>query len=224
MARLARTVLPDVPHHVTQRGNFRQTVFESDSDRKLYLAWLAEYSARYGLEHWAYCLMPNHVHFIAVPRKPDSLARTFNQTHMRFSQHVNRRKRRTGHLWQGRFFSCALDEAHVYRAVRYVEMNPVRTRMVNVAWEYRWSSAKAHVLGEHDEILNDGTWFRKSMSDWRAYLEEAEGQAWLAQLRGASRTGVPIGSQEFVKRIESSLGRAVLPKARGRPRKCEGNK
>ena len=108
MPRLARAVAPGVPHHVTQRGNFQQRVFGSDADREAYLAWLAHYAQLHGTRFWAWCLMSNHVHFVAVPLRADSLAKTFKQAHHRHAQHVNKHARRHGHLWQGRFFSCAL--------------------------------------------------------------------------------------------------------------------
>ncbi|HHT9117847.1 MAG TPA: transposase [Candidatus Hypogeohydataceae bacterium YC38] len=111
MPRIARAVAPDYPHHVTQRGNYQQTVFEDKEDRMQYLYWLKEYSRKYDLRIWAYCLMSNHVHFICVPGNADSLSKTFNTLHMRYSQHINRKKGMKGHLWQGRFFSCILDES-----------------------------------------------------------------------------------------------------------------
>lgn len=219
MPRLSRAVIPGVPHHITQRGNFRQVVFESDADRSLYLEWIAQYAAKSALDIWAYCLMSNHVHFIAVPHQSDSLARAFNPAHMRFSQHVNRRNRRTGHLWQGRFFSCALDEQHVYRAVRYVELNPVRAGVAAHVEDYPWSSARAHVLGERNDLLQDHNWFHQNTADWRAYLAEGENNEWTHSFRKASRAGIPLGSAEFIARMESQLGRKLEPRPRGRPKK-----
>ncbi|WP_068349087.1 transposase [Kosmotoga arenicorallina] len=105
MPRSARIVLEGIAHHVTQRGNYRQSVFEDPEDRVKYLELIKEYSTKYGLKIYAYCLMTNHVHFIAVPEKEDSLAMTFKYAHMRYSQYFNRKHHRTGHLWQGRFYS-----------------------------------------------------------------------------------------------------------------------
>jgi len=141
MPRHSRIVIPDIPHHVTQRGNYRQPIFDSDSDYEKYSSWFNEYAVRYRLEVLAYCLMSNHVHFIVVPSKEETLARVFNTVHMRYAQYVNKRLKATGHLWQGRFFSCILDDKHLYRAIRYVENNPVRIKVVKKAWLYKWSSA-----------------------------------------------------------------------------------
>ena len=83
---MARIIVLNIPHHLTQRGNYRQIVFDTNNDRVQYLSWIKEYSERYGLKVWAYCLMDNHVHFIVMPSDTDSLAKTFNQAHMRYSQ------------------------------------------------------------------------------------------------------------------------------------------
>jgi putative transposase len=129
---------------VTQRGNNRQDIFFTEEDRCFYLEWLAKYSADAGLDILGYCLMTNHINLVVVPQTADSLAAGVGRAHWRYSQMVNRLHGRCGHLWQGRFFSCALDEAHAYRALAYVERNPVRAKMVRYAWGYPWSSAGAH--------------------------------------------------------------------------------
>lgn len=121
MPRIGRVVVKDYPHHVTQRGNYRHTVFIEKSDYQQYLGWLDMYAKNNGLSFLVYCLMPNHVHYIAIPQNDDSLAKTFNITHMRYSQYFNRKKRAFGHLWQGRFYSCVLDDYHLYAAIRYIE-------------------------------------------------------------------------------------------------------
>lgn len=138
MPRIARAVAVDYPHHITQRGNYRQPVFETDEDYVRYLEWLKLYSSKYSLKIWAYCLMGNHIHFIAVPMEQDSMAKTFNTLHMRYAQYFNMRNKTAGHLWQGRFYSCVLDERHVYAGIRYVENNPVRAHIVGKARLYRW--------------------------------------------------------------------------------------
>jgi putative transposase len=102
-------------------GNYGQSVFESENDYLPYLRWFKKYCQEYFLKIWAYCLMSNHVHFIAVPMREDSLARTFNTLHMRYSQYFNQKKNMKGHLWQGRFYSSILDERHLYAAIRYIE-------------------------------------------------------------------------------------------------------
>ena len=145
MPRIARLVAPGFPHHITQRGNYGQTVFFDDNDRQRYLSWIIEYSKKYSSSILVHDLMPNHVHFIAIPKNKDSLARTFNMAHMRYAQYINRKMEKRGHLWQGRFYSCVLDAYHLIAAARYIERNPVRANMVKEPWEWPWSSASAHI-------------------------------------------------------------------------------
>ena len=145
MPRSARVVFEGVVHHITQRGNYRQNIFEDSADRKKYIEFVSEYSRKYQMKIYAYCLMTNHVHFLAAPLRRDSLAMTFKYANMRYSSYFNKKNRRSGHLWQGRFYSCPLHHDHALEALRYVERNPVRAKMVRLPWEYEWSSAREHV-------------------------------------------------------------------------------
>ena len=221
MPRIARAVAPGLPHHVTQRGNFGHAVFDDDEDRGRYLDWLAEYADRYGTRIWAYCLMTNHVHFIAVPETADALAQTFSQTHRRYARDANRRRGRVGHLWQERFYSCVLEEAHLYAAVRYVERNPVRAGLAGRAETYPWSSARAHVAGTADPLLSEGCPLVETIADWAEYLAASDDDPWTEEFRRSTRTGRPVGSASFVAQIEARLDRTLRARARGRPRKPE---
>jgi putative transposase len=128
--RIARVVIPGIPHHVVQRGNRRQKVFFNDEDRVYYLRLLKKYGDKAGLSFWAYCLMPNHVHMIAVPKTSDSLAEAMAAANWRYALAVNFREDWRGCLWQGRFYSCPLDQPHLIAAARYIERNPVRSAML----------------------------------------------------------------------------------------------
>ena len=145
MPRSARVVFEGVVHHITQRGNYRQNIFEDSADRKKYIEFVSEYSRKYQMKIYAYCLMTNHVHFLAAPLRSNSLAMTFKYTNMRYSSYFNKKNRRAGHLWQARFYSCPLHHDHTLEALKYVERNPVRAKMVQFPWEYEWSSAREHV-------------------------------------------------------------------------------
>ena len=224
MPRIARVVVPGIPHHMTQRGNYGQIVFREDEEREQYLQWIKEYSDRNSLKVWAYSLMDNHVHFIVVPRREDSMAKTFNQAHMRYSQYYNRRMRKRGHLWQGRFYSCPLDDVHLYAAVWYVENNSVRVGLVKRAENYLWSSALSHVKGVKDSILSDDFPLLKEIPNWREYLSISDKEVLIQELRRCTLTGRPSGSESFVKSIEAQLGRSLLPQPRGRPRKIRKKK
>lgn len=225
MPRLARSVFAGVPHHITQRGNRRENVFFSDEDRKVYLGWLKEYCQREGVDILAYCLMTNHVHLVAVPRTIDSLHQVFKPLHMRYAQRVNRIRGWKGHLLQGRFFSSPLDEAYLWAAVRYVERNPVRGKMVRKAEGYRWSSA-----AWHSRLKEDGLLSRKShwvnlfdqVRDWPAWLAEGDDSNKMEILRRNVDKGLPCGSERFLGKLERIAGRLLRYRSIGRPRKPDG--
>jgi len=159
MSRIARVAVPEVPYHITQRGNGRRTVFYNDVDRQTYLRLLARYAEEHRMRIQAYCLMSNHVHLVAVPQRPESLARALGHAHADFARYRNASDGGCGHVWQARYFSCPLDHAHLWRAIAYVERNPVRAGMVETAEEYRWSSARAHLGRDHlDAFLDLGEW------------------------------------------------------------------
>jgi putative transposase len=219
MPRVARLVVEGIAHHVTQRGNRCQDVFFSDEDRRRYLAWLKDYAERYGLGILGYCLMTNHVHLVGLPERRDSLARTLQTTHMRYAQRVNLDEGWNGHLWQGRYFSTALDEAHEWAAVRYVEQNPVRAGLVERAEDYPWSSAAFH-LGTRDDriVVKAGRW-GGPVEGWAEALDEAQSEEMLSLLRARTCEGRPCGDEAFIAKVSALLGRDLSRRPNGRPRK-----
>jgi putative transposase len=221
MPRIARIVAPGYPYHVTQRGNYQQPIFDEEDDFRQYLQWLKQYADKYSLNIWAYCLMTNHVHFVCIPIKEDSLARTFNTLHMRYSQYFNHKKRLKGHLWQGRFYSCILDERHVYTAVRYVENNPVRAGIVKKPQGYAWSSARAHVNREKDSLLSRDCYLEEEIEDWLKYLRENEDEQIIKNIKKCSMTGRPCGDDSFINKLEKLFGRRLRALPWGRPCKTE---
>jgi putative transposase len=219
MPRVSRIVIPGVPHHITQRGNNRQDVFFVDDDREVYLSLLREQADRYGLAVVGYSLMANHVHVVGTPVGADSLGKAVGRTHLLYAQYINRLHERTGHLWQGRFFSCALDEAHCWAALSYVERNPVRAGLVRNAWRYRWSSARAHCEGDDPTGLLDLGGWRKVWDPrrWREELRRRGDEEVREGLRVRTRTGRPLGSDSFLSKIERAVGRRLRPLPVGRP-------
>ena len=165
MPRIARAIAVGCPHHISQRGNYRQAVFTGAEDYARFLEILVRCAPQNDIEIWAYCLMPNHVHLVGVPQRQDSLARTFHTVQMLYARYVNAKRNTGGHLWQGRFFSCALDEPHVHAAVRYVEMNPVRAGLVSLPEDYPWSSARGHITGEADPVLSGRCFLLETVAD-----------------------------------------------------------
>jgi len=219
MPRIARIVAEDYPHHITQRGNYKQIVFFEDRDYKFYLERLSVYCEKYKLSILAYCLMPNHVHFIAIPKQKDSLAKTFNACHMRYAHYYNRKNDLIGHLWQGRFYSCILDEKHLRAAVRYIENNPVRAKLVDGASQWNWSSAKEHLNKEKGMIrLADISQFLE-VEDWKKYLLHEEERKIIKRIRANTLTGRPLGNEVFIEKLETIFGKRLRPLAHGRPRK-----
>ena len=173
MARLARVVAVDVPHHITQRGNARRFILQDEPDRTVYFELLQEYTAQYQVAVIGYCLMSNHVHLVAVPSRAEVLARALKETHGRFASYWNARHNSNGHVWQDRYYSCPLDNTHLWEALRYTEMNPVRASLVEKAEQWSWSSASAHCGVEPaGEWMAMDLWASHwSPGDWRSYLD-----------------------------------------------------
>ncbi|HWT32006.1 MAG TPA: transposase [Croceibacterium sp.] len=223
MARLPRFVLPGIPHHVTQRGNRREQTFFEDDDYALYLDLLADAAARAQVEIWAYCLMPNHVHIVAVPHDADGLGRCFRYVHRHYTGYVNARQRWTGHLWQGRFSSVAMDEPHLVCALRYVSLNPVRARLVRRPEDWRWSSVRAHLAGEGDRVVTVAPAIDR-VGDFGVFLSAEFDEALnYAALRKAESVGRPVGSPEWLADMETRTGLKLAPGKRGpKPKTSQG--
>lgn len=221
MARFARVIAVGIPHHVTQRANARQFSLSSDDDRRVYLDLLRHYSTLYQVSLLGYCLMSNHVHHVAVPGRADSLGLTFKNTHGRYASHWNVRHNSSGHVWQGRYYSCPLDELHLWEALRYVELNPVRAGMVKEPDRYSWSSAAAHCgTAPAEEWLDMQLWREHwDAASWRAFLASGTAEAEAKAIRESTHTGRPLGTPEFVETLEKGLQRQLAPQSGGRPAK-----
>ena len=216
MARMARLVIPGIPHHVTQRGNGRARTFFNDDDYALYRDLLAENCAAAGVEVWAWVLMPNHVHLILTPSDEDGLRRALAATHRRYAGYIHAREKRTGHFWQGRFGCVAMDEAHLAAAVAYVALNPVRARLVEHAEDWRWSSTPAHLRSVAEDGLTTVAPVRERFPDMEARLAAGEDEALSARLRRAEQIGRPLGSAAFIADLERRRRRRLAPARPGR--------
>jgi len=216
MARIARVVVPKYPHHVTQRGVRSMSIFQSDADRLAYLQFLSEETKRFGVEILVWCLMTNHVHFIAVPKREDSLARAFGEGHRRYTRMKNFTEGVRGYLFQGRFSSCVLDERHLLAAAAYVELNPVRVGMVKRAWAYPWSSAAFHVGRRNTDLLVEDRTLRGLVENWMEYLNSATPEK-NQEIRKMTRTGRPVGEASFMRLIERLTARDLSKRKPGRP-------
>jgi putative transposase len=220
MARLARVLCNDTAYHVTQRGNARQSVFHSDQDRSVYLDLLRTQCRVQQLALAGYCLMSNHVHLIVIPRRTSSLPLALKHIHGRYAAYYNALHASSGHVWQGRYYSCPLDEPHFWAALRYVELNPARALMVDDPCDYPWSSAAVHCGRAQDHGLD-----MKLFTDmwtpvaWQEYLNQGGVAEETEAIRGNTHTGRPLGDVNFVSRIEEALHRRLAPSKGGRPRK-----
>ena len=215
MARMARIVIPNIPHHITQRGNRSQKVFFSGKDKVFYLNLLHRYAQEAGLNFWAYCLMDNHVHLIAVPEREDSLAKGIGDTHKYYTRMINFRESWRGYLWQGRFRSFPLDEKYLYAAIRYVERNPVRAGIVKKAEDYEFSSAKAHIYKTEDLLLSDN-FVLEEIKDWKAFLAGEDKEQDIKFFKKHARIGRPLGQEGFIENLEKITGRILKPRKPGR--------
>ncbi len=216
MARLARVVIPGLAHHVTQRGNGRQQVFFCDADYDWYLRLLTASCAASRVSCLAYCLMPNHVHLLLVPGTDDGLRRCLSVVHRAYAGALNARHGRSGHFWQGRYGSVPMDEPHLYEALRYVLLNPVRARLALTADGWRWSSARVYLAAERDGLTNP--WRMLGLvGDMRAYLAERPDAVRVERLRVAETIGRPAAEADFLRRLEQDTGRRLRPRHSGPP-------
>jgi putative transposase len=219
MARIARVIAPGFPHHVTQRGNRRQQVFFCDEDYQVYLTLMAQWCRKCKVDIWAWCLMPNHVHLIAVPQTEEGLARAIGEAHRRYTRRINFREGWRGHLWQERFASFPMDESYLLAAARYVEMNPVQSGLTERPEDYPWSSARAHIEGKDDMLVKVAP-LLEMVGDWRSFLATVA-DVDRDRLRQHERTGRPLGQEAFVEELEADLKRPLRPQKPG-PKKTRG--
>jgi putative transposase len=223
MSRLARIALEDVPYHITQRGNAQQQVFFEERDYRLYMDSLGKYCEAVALRIWAYCLMPNHVHLIVNPERNTAMAGAMARVNADFARYFNLGRLTCGHVWQSRYFSTPMDEAHLWQAMAYVERNPVRAGLVARADEYAWSSARLRRPGAAGSFVDLSPWRQHYDWDrWKTVLETSVGEeAFGLRLQEASRRGRPFGGAEFTEVLEQRSGRKLEPLPTGRPKKVK---
>lgn len=219
MARLPRIIVPGVPHHVTARGNRREPIFFSEGDQVVYRELLAEQMAKAGVEVWSYCLMPNHVHLILCPSTDDGIAQAMGAAHRWWAGFVNVRGNWRGHLFDRRFASVAMDENHLIAAVRYVALNPVRAGLVARPEDWPWSSVRAHLAAQDDELVCVKPVLDR-IADFAGLLADREDDAGFSALRAAEQTGRAVGNSAFIADLERRLGRPIARRAPGRKPKA----
>ncbi len=213
---MARAVAPGSPHHVVQRGNRRQQTFFSDDDYRLYIGLMAEWCDKCQVEIWAYCLMPNHVHLIAVPETKDGLGRAIGEAHRRYTRMINLREGWTGFLWQGRFSSFIMDERYLIACARYIELNPVRAGLVKKPESWPWSSAFSHIYGRKDCLMKTAPLLKLVDKNWDDFLSVKSAASDMEKFRSHEKSGRPLGSDQFIEKLELMLNRTLKPRKAGR--------
>jgi putative transposase len=220
MPRIARAVAPGFPHHIVQRGNNRSAAFFNDEDRAVYLFLLMRYSKKWKAPIISYSLMANHIHLLVKPLTGESLQKTMQGVTLCYTQHINRKYRRTGRLWESRYYSCVVDhEAYLWAVARYIEQNPVRAAMVENPEDYLYSSARAHLGLVQDPVLGEDLFPASQRSDYEAFLKASIPEEQMRDIRQNVRTGRPLGASDFVAIIERSLGKRLAALPIGRPKK-----
>ncbi len=215
MARLARTVIPNIPHHVTQRGNGRAQTFFEEGDYQFYLDLLKEHCDAARVSIWAWVLMPNHVHLILTPQDADGIRRALSKVHRTYAGFIHRRLKRSGHFWQGRFGCVAMDEAHLAAALRYVALNPVRAGLVKQATDWPWSSVHDQLSRKRRGLVTDTGPVRERFPKFAAFIDAGEDETLSMALRHAESIGRPLGGEAFLKKLERKTGRVLRPAKRG---------
>jgi putative transposase len=231
MPRKRRLFIPDLPQHVVQRGVDRQPVFFSDSDCARYLNTFSEYAERRNISLHAYCLMTNHTHLLVSAKEKGALSACMQELGRKFVSTTNRIRSRTGGLWEGRFYAGYLEpEGYLLRCMRYIELNPVRAKIVANAGAYRWSSFSANATGRENVMITPHPVYQKlgDTQEARAYAyrksfdEEPEGvdrSVIDEEIRSATRQGVLIAGTTYAADVARRLNREVTAKPRGRPKK-----
>ena len=230
MPRKARVVVPNTPHHIVQRGHNKQVVFVERRDYNYYLQNLREWKEKLGCKLYAYCLMTNHIHLIVDPgENPDNLALLMKRVTARQTRLVNYLEKRTGSLWEGRFKSSPIDtNEYLLTCCRYVEMNPVRARMVELPEHYEWSSYRIKVgmvkndwLDQDPVYLGLGETVDKRQAHYAEWVHIDIPDYEVNLIRNALQRGQLTGNSRFVEEIERKTGHRVELRGRGRPSRNE---
>lgn len=215
MAHGYRNIQAEQTYHITQRGTNQQQVFFEPADYTSYLRLIKKNLSTAGVKILAYCLMPNHVHLIVRPDFDDSLRLFFRRVHGDYARYINLKEGRTGHLWQGRYFSCALSNDHLPRALRYVEHNPVRAHLADRPESFPWSSAAAHLgAPDHSEILDLAFWNAQGGADyWKFLLATNEELLLERALRASTYSGHPFTGSTLNRKLIYSEDASMAARA-----------
>jgi len=229
MARLPRLNLPGIPQHVVQRGNNKQVCFFNDDDYAVYLDKLKLYSKKYKVAVHSYVLMTNHVHLLMTPETKTGISQLMQSLGRYYVRYINQTYGRTGTLWEGRYKSTLVDSDNYFLIVsRYIELNPVRAKMVQHPVDYPWCSYQRNALGRPIELITPHFLYQglaktdaTRQKRYTALFEHEIPDYTLEQIRDSVNRAWVLGNAGFIQQIEKKTGRQASPKTRGGDRKSE---
>jgi putative transposase len=220
MPWIVRIVGPGYPHPIVQRGNNKEQAFLDREDYEKYLGFLERYSKEKETSILAYCLMPNHVHLLAKPSHDYCLAKIMQGITLCYTQYFNRKRGRSGRLWECRYHSTVVDgDRYLWAVSKYIENNPVRARIVKKPEDYPYSIAKAHILGRKDSLLKEALTDKNELREYRKFMKAEEDGQVLEDIRRQTRLGRPLGEEEFLQALSRKLNYDMVFRTKGRPRK-----
>lgn len=218
MARSRRYIIPDLPHHTIQRGNNRQNIFYDEGDKTYFLSKLEEIAKKAQVLIGSYCLMTNHIHLLLYPKDERGLIKVMKETSQYYSQYINRKHKRTGKFWENRYKLHIVDPESEWVIARYIESNPIRAEIVKRAEDYKYSSARANLLGEHNNLITKDI-IKKDREGYRDFFHQldAADPNHIRQINITVEQQKILGSDKFINWLENRLGACLRVRGRGRP-------
>lgn len=218
MARQARIVIPDTPHHIMQKSMEGAPIFVAKEDFQTYCDILREQCTSAGVMILSYCLMPNQIHLLVMPKDDKALSAAIGETHRQYTNYRNGKQEDKGTFFQNRFYSYPMDESCMLKAAAFIEKLPVMAMIAPKAENYIWSSACAHIKGRADRVMN-----RKPLlhiiPEWESFIALDLPAVELNEIQSHLSTGRPRGNENFLDAVEEMIGRPVRAGKRGRKAK-----
>ena len=227
MPRQPRLVIVGYPHHIILRGNNRSAIFYNDKDKRFFIKYLKEAKEKTGSKIYAYCLMGNHVHLLIEPSTEDGLADMMQLAGIRYAQYINRTYKRTGTLWEGRFRSSVVsNDEYLLTCGKYIELNPVRAKMVKKPQDYLWSSFGVRAGERMDGLLDEDPAYKglgvtpeERQRNYKSLFEESIPNNVVDVVRLTTQRGGVLGGKDFIAKVSKLSGRDIVLRPIGRPKK-----
>jgi len=233
MARPLRITVANLPFHVLDRGNNRQTIFLQEEDFIYFLKLLKKYKKELKFKIYHLCLMPNHFHFMIEPTIEGSLPRIIMRLTLAYSSYFNKKYRGVGHVWQGRYKSSLIDKENYFIwCGLYIELNPVRAGLAAEPKDWHWSSYRFYAFGETDPLteglidvdpyyLEIGHTAQARQKKYRENVEGIMKENFLSNIRERLDEGI-FGGEDFVREAKERFKIRSL-RGRGRPKRVKNN-